>query len=77
MIIPIRCFTCGKLIADRWIEYQKELQKTYITNPELYQSVNISTQKTNIINHALNKIHLIRPCCRTMFITHVDMFHLI
>jgi len=21
MIIPVRCFTCGKLIADRWEEF--------------------------------------------------------
>ncbi len=23
MIIPIRCFTCGKLIGDKWEEYVK------------------------------------------------------
>ncbi len=22
MIIPIRCFTCGKLIANKWVEYE-------------------------------------------------------
>ena len=21
MIIPVRCFTCGKVIADKWTEY--------------------------------------------------------
>jgi len=23
MIIPVRCFTCGKLIADRWEEFAR------------------------------------------------------
>ncbi|MBD3350916.1 MAG: DNA-directed RNA polymerase subunit N [Candidatus Lokiarchaeota archaeon] len=23
MIIPIRCFTCGKLIADKWEDYRR------------------------------------------------------
>ncbi len=23
MLIPIRCFTCGTLVADKWEEYQK------------------------------------------------------
>jgi DNA-directed RNA polymerase subunit N (RpoN/RPB10) len=23
LIIPIRCFSCGKLIADKWEPYQK------------------------------------------------------
>ena len=26
MIIPIRCFTCGKLIADRWEEFAKRVK---------------------------------------------------
>ena len=27
MIIPVECFTCGKVIADKWYFYQKELKK--------------------------------------------------
>ena len=30
MIIPIRCFTCNKIIAHKWEEYLNELQKEYI-----------------------------------------------
>jgi len=26
MIIPVRCFTCGKLIADRWEEFAKRVK---------------------------------------------------
>lgn len=26
MIIPIRCFTCGKLIADRWEEFARRVK---------------------------------------------------
>ena len=27
MIIPIRCFTCGKILADKWNMYKEETQK--------------------------------------------------
>ena len=27
MIIPIRCFTCNKLIADKWEKYKKKLEE--------------------------------------------------
>jgi len=27
MIIPIRCFTCGKIIADKWEIYQERVSK--------------------------------------------------
>jgi DNA-directed RNA polymerase subunit N len=23
MIIPVRCFTCGKVVASAWVEYQQ------------------------------------------------------
>ena len=26
MIIPIRCFTCGEVLADKWISYITEVQ---------------------------------------------------
>jgi len=26
LIIPIRCFTCGALIADKWEEFAKEVK---------------------------------------------------
>ncbi|MHA1230623.1 MAG: DNA-directed RNA polymerase subunit N [Candidatus Helarchaeota archaeon] len=27
MIIPIRCFTCGKVIADKWEIYEERVNK--------------------------------------------------
>jgi DNA-directed RNA polymerase subunit N len=26
MIIPVRCFTCGKLIGDRWEEFARRVK---------------------------------------------------
>ncbi|MBS7655343.1 DNA-directed RNA polymerase subunit N [Candidatus Bathyarchaeota archaeon] len=27
MMIPIRCFTCGKLIGDKWEEFSKRVKE--------------------------------------------------
>ncbi len=27
MIIPIRCFSCGKVLADKWEKFQEEIKK--------------------------------------------------
>lgn len=27
MIIPIRCFSCGRPVAHKWEEYQKRIEK--------------------------------------------------
>ncbi len=32
MIIPVRCFTCGTLIADKWDEFKIKIQEG--ENPE-------------------------------------------
>jgi len=26
MIMPVRCFTCGKLVADRWEEFARRVK---------------------------------------------------
>lgn len=26
MLFPVRCFTCSKVIADKWDEYNKKIQ---------------------------------------------------
>ncbi len=31
MLVPVRCFTCGNVIADRYEEFQAALKKS--TNP--------------------------------------------
>ena len=27
MIIPVRCFTCGKIIGDKWETYQQKIRE--------------------------------------------------
>ena len=30
MIIPVKCFTCGKVLADKYLYYQREVRKRKI-----------------------------------------------
>lgn len=55
MIIPIRCFTCGKPVGHLWEEYCKEVRGG--RNPK----------------NVLDKLGLERYCCRSLFVSHVDM----
>ena len=32
MIIPIKCFTCGKVLADKYLYYIKEVRRIKLTN---------------------------------------------
>ena len=62
MIIPVRCFTCGKVLADKWEYYDKKVKelekklenmidktKVYKTNMEgIFQCVKGTHRETNV-----------------------------
>jgi len=73
MIIPIRCFTCGKLIAHLWKLYESSLQEEYIKLISIYNDIISNDMKNTIENETLNKLNITRYCCRRMFISHVDL----
>ena len=76
MIIPISCFTCGKILADKWLFYKSELEKI---NPSKEDSViNISKQmKKTPECIILDKLELNRYCCRRIMLGHVDLIDII
>ena len=75
MIIPIRCFTCGKIISNRWEFYNKKVQEYSQENVDVYLDVNKLKQNKEYTPEcrALNDCKLDRICCRRMFLTHVDL----
>ena len=55
MIIPIRCFSCGKPIGHLHREYKERVEKG-------------EDPKT-----VMDSLELTRYCCRSMFLSHVDL----
>ena len=74
MIIPIRCFTCGKVIADKYdfyIDKVNKLEKEKLAEGELEKKEKFfDTLHTGEI---LNSIGLTRYCCRRHLLSTVDM----
>ena len=76
MIIPVKCFTCGKVLADKYLFYQKEVRK--IKHQQNIDKDNvIYLDETNIQKTpeglVLDKINLTKICCRRHMLTHVDI----
>ncbi len=40
MLIPIRCFTCGTLVADKWDEYLK-LKEQDVPPEEIFKTLDL------------------------------------
>lgn len=70
MIIPVKCFTCGKVIGHKYNTYLNEIEKEKEKDIRYLDTNNI--KKTSEGN-ALDKIGLTDICCRRHFLTHVDI----
>ena len=76
MIIPVKCFTCGMLLADKYLYYCKEVKKIKLQN-EMPLDEDIYLDENNIKKtpegQVLDKLHLTKMCCRRHMLTHVDI----
>jgi DNA-directed RNA polymerase subunit N (RpoN/RPB10) len=75
MIIPIRCFTCGNMLADKWRYYQRKVNE--YRNREGGQKgilyLDTTTLPVTAEGQALNELGMKRYCCRKHLLTHVDL----
>ena len=74
MIIPVRCFTCGKILADKWYTYQEMIR----IDPEKKTDDNILDLSSEEIKKtpegkALDKLGLTCLGCRRHMLSHVDL----
>jgi DNA-directed RNA polymerase subunit N (RpoN/RPB10) len=76
MIIPIKCFTCGKVLADKYRFYEKEVRKIKMNekleiNKVMYLTdENIDKTPEGIV---LDKLKLKKYCCRRHMLSHVEI----
>ena len=69
MLIPVRCFTCGKVLADKYL-YYKRIIKRKETNETIYFTKESEIKKTEE-GLALDKLGLNKMCCRRHMLSHV------
>jgi DNA-directed RNA polymerase subunit N (RpoN/RPB10) len=74
MIIPVRCFTCGKPIGHLWEKYKKSLQdeKKESKTKDIAYLETLITEET-IEKKMMDNDGLRRYCCRRMIMSHIDL----
>lgn len=77
MIIPVRCFTCGKILADKWNFYQRELEKLKDSKEDTIIDVKSKQMKQTPEGAVLDKLELKRYCCRRMMLGNVELIPII
>ena len=81
MIIPVKCFTCGAVLADKYRYYQAEVRKR-----KLAKKVGSNTDEIDKVlyltkefhektpeGEVLDELNMKKMCCRRHFLTHADI----
>jgi DNA-directed RNA polymerase subunit N (RpoN/RPB10) len=76
MIIPVKCFTCGKVLADKYMFYTREVRKMKIEQQQdpdkvVYLTKDYAAKTPE--GEVLDNLGLTRICCRRHMLTHVDI----
>ena len=76
MIIPVKCFTCGKVLANKYLFYLTKVR-------EMKEKKNMDTQKVVYLTQKntektpegiiMDKLGLNKICCRRHMLSHVDI----
>ena len=76
MIIPVKCFTCGKVLGDKYLYYLKKVRELKVEQKldenEVIYLTETTTQKTPE-GKTLDDLGLTKLCCRRHMLTHVDI----
>ncbi len=76
MIIPVKCFTCGNVLANKYRHYLEEVRKKKMNKGQSIDRV-VYLTKDNMEKSAegevLDQLRLYNMCCRRHFLTHVDI----
>lgn len=76
MIIPVKCFTCGKVIANKYEYYKKEVRALKLSRSMEVDKVVYLTKEyidKTPEGEVLDKLKLTKMCCRRHLLTHVDI----
>jgi DNA-directed RNA polymerase subunit N (RpoN/RPB10) len=76
MIIPVKCFTCGKVLADKYRYFQGEVRRIKIAQGiNVDKVVYLTKDKVDKTpeGQVLDDLGLKNVCCRRHMLTHVDI----
>lgn len=73
MIIPVKCFTCGNVLADKYNYFQRKVKEQKFNKPKQNIYLTKENIKKSIEAEVLDEIKINKMCCRRHMLTHVDV----
>jgi DNA-directed RNA polymerase subunit N (RpoN/RPB10) len=76
MIIPVRCYTCSKVIGNKFDYYKKRVvelkRKENEPNKPSVINMNVEEVKKTVEGRILDDMGITRLCCRKIMLSHID-----
>ena len=73
MIIPVRCFACGKVLADKWLSYERQCREADENKKRAASEEPPGVGHKTARGLILDELGIKRLCCRTVMLAHVDI----
>jgi len=76
MIIPVKCFTCGCVLANKYRWYLEQVRTRKLAKNEHVDKVVYLTKERvekTVEGDVLDELKLKNICCRRHMLTHVDI----
>jgi DNA-directed RNA polymerase subunit N (RpoN/RPB10) len=76
MIIPVKCFSCGMVLADKYRYYVEEVRKRKLAKDMAVDKVVYLTKEFSDKTpegEVMDELGLNKMCCRRHMLTHVDI----
>lgn len=76
MIIPVKCFTCGNVLADKYRYFQNESRRLKLSQGiKVDKVIYLTAEKVEKTAEGtvLDDLGLNNVCCRRHMLTHVDI----
>ena len=76
MIIPVKCFTCGTVLANKYRWYQTKVREKKLAagmNVEKVVYLTAEFIDKTPEGEVLDSLNLKKMCCRRHMLTHVDI----
>jgi DNA-directed RNA polymerase subunit N len=85
MIIPVRCFTCHKVLGDKWEYYDRRVNEEKDKREKseyIMKDLKIDDKKTVFFSDdykgkILNELNIDKICCRRHMLGHVDLINVL
>ncbi len=85
MLIPVRCFTCGKVLANKYEDFLSKIQQKYnevernkkvedqISGLKLDESTATQIKEKTYEGKVLDELGFNKYCCRSIMLSTVDL----